>query len=204
MFKTSITIVKLFPLLIIVTFFLNGCTAKVSRLSNSAYPESSTPAYIWHKGYTPSGLFEKEDIGLVVGISEPNSKVIPKTEIRKGDVTEVPAGEYRVQIYRVEKDILLSRIICDLATENNSAFCITAEASHYLTFTAEEDHLYLPFTDDECNSEWVWIEDWGSAKGNGAPSFIYLRGVHPGSGVTPNASGEYIVVAGERPPEKCP
>jgi len=202
MIKASISIVKLSFLLFTATILLNGCSAKVTRLSNGTYPESSTPAYIWHKGYT-SNLFEKEDIGIVVDISEPDSKLLSKTEFRKSDVTELSAGEYVVQIIRVEKDILLSGIICDIATENNSDFCVTQEASHYLTVTVEAGHLYLPFADDECDREWAWIEDWGSSKDNGSPSFLYLRGVHPASGVTPNASGEYVVVAGERPPEKC-
>jgi hypothetical protein len=168
--------------------------------------DSSKASYIWHVGFAPVGIFDYDDIGVLSTIKGDNFEL----HVKDDSGTAVPAGQYELTVAYLENAICLSDIIADGvyysmtgSTASVGSSCKEAVEIFDLSLMVEEGHLYIPFADDECDQNWAWIEDWGSAKENGAPSFRYLKGIRQTSGKNP-MTGETTVVAGNKPPETCP
>lgn len=190
---------------IVIALALCGCTANLAQAPNISNTNSSTPSYIWHVGHAPQDFFGYDDFGVVSTIKGEDFEL----KVKGDSGTAVAAGQYEITVVYVENATCLSDIIADgllfilTGLTHSTGTCKEVMETFNLQLKIEEDHLYLPFADDECDQNWAWIEDWGSAKANGAPTFRYLMGIRQTSGVNPMA-GETTVVAGEKPPDNCP
>jgi len=138
---------------------LNACatTPNVTpvRIPDLTYQDKDQSAYIWTFGLRMSGLFNRPDYAIIIRIDDVN---IPDKYLTKGGnffniswLLEIPAGEHIVEILYREETLLCFEYAC-----------ATYEVSRQtLTFIAEPNRTYTPFTSDECSIYNFWIEDWG-------------------------------------------